>query len=266
MPTALACPSMNFLSQDHSDDDELEMVLEFEDRLLIIDHDRIRIGSGATCEIRLPEGPVLHSVIRFEAGAVWIEADDESTDLTVNWRTCRRMALRDGDVITVAGCDITVLCRPVGTIEDDAARLAEDISQLTAEELCDRMLSEQSAVDEFESSRLNGWRKLMAAIKEAAEAGQTPEELVHEDLLRADVLDNSPAVEFSGDCERLLDQIREMSEMMSGRTQELDECENELLAATSLLQETQDRVSHQIEELLDQIGDASQPNELRASA
>lgn len=255
MPTALSYPTTEIQS-DIDSEIELEMVLEFDDRLLVVDHDRIRIGSGPMCEIRLPLGPVLHSVIRTEAGVVWIEADDDSADLTVNWRTCRRMALRDGDVISVDGCDITVLSRPATTVEDDAARRTEDTTQLTAEELCDRILSDQSVVDEFESSRLNGWQKLMAAIKTTAAASQFP----------AAELDNSPAVEFSGDCERLLDQIREMSEMMSGRTRELDTCENDLLAATSLLQETQDRVSRQIEELLDQIGDVSQPNELRASA
>ena len=254
MPTALSYPTTEIQS-DIDSEIELEMVLEFDDRLLVVDHDRIRIGSGPMCEIRLPRGPLLHSVIRTEAGVVWIEADDDSADLTVNWRTCRRMALRDGDVISVDGCDITVLSRPASSVEDDAARRTEDATQLTAEELCDRILSEQSVVDEFDSSRLNGWQKLMAAIKAAA--GRFP----------AAEMDNSPAVEFSGDCERLLDQIREMSEMMSGRTLELDACENDLLAATSLLQETQDRVSRQIEELLDQIGDVSQPNELlRASA
>ena len=53
-----------------------------------------------------------------------------------------------------------------------------------------------------------------------------------------------------------------MSDLFISKAQ----AENDLLAATSLLQETQDRVSRQIEELLDQIGDVSQPNELRASA
>jgi hypothetical protein len=255
MPTALSCPPVEFRFE-HGSEIEPELVLEFDDRLLAVDRERIRIGSGAMCEIRLPRGPVLHSVIRSEAGAVWIEAEEDSTDLTVNWRTCRRLALRDGDVITVAGCDISVLSRPAGTIDDDAATTTGDISQLTAEELCDRILAEQSAVDEFESSRLNGWQRLKAAIKAVAVA----------DRFHAEALDNSPAAGFSDDCERLLDQIREMSEMMSGRTQELDACESELLAATSLLQETQDRVSRQIEELLNQIGDVPRTTELRVSA
>ena len=97
----------------------------------------------------------------------------------------------------------------------------------------------------------------MSAIKDVATADQSP---------LCETLNNSPAVDFSDDCERLLVQIREMSDMMNGRTQQLDDCEDELLAATALLQETQDRVSAQIEELLDQIGESSIPNELRASA
>ncbi len=254
MPTALSCLTPEVRSDKA--ENKVELVLELEDRSLVVDRDQIRIGSSPLCEVRLSKGPLLHSVIRAEAGVVWIEADDETVDLTVNWRTCRRMALRDGDVISVAGHDITVHNRSTHSFADDAARLAEDIAQLTAEELCDRVLSEQSAVDEFESSRLRGWQKLMSAIRDVAATDQA----------LADPLDNSPAVEFSDDCDRLLDQIREMSEMMNGRTLQLDDCETELLAATALLQETQDQVSAQIEDLLDQIGESSIPHELRASA
>lgn len=253
MPTALSYPKAEICSQ-HDAKTNVEVVLEMEDQTLVVDCDNIRIGSSPVCEIRLPNGPLLHSVIRTEAGVVWIEADDAAEELNVNWRACRRMALRDGDVISVPGLDITVQHRAT-TMLDDVGQLANDITQLTAEELCDQILSEQTAVAEFESSRLNGWHKLMSAIKQVAAAEQISIEA-----------DNAPAVDFSNDCERVLEQIREVSEMMNGRTQELDICENELEAATSLLQETQDRVSRQIEELLDQIGDTSMVNELRASA
>jgi len=255
MPTSLSSFTTEVRS-DNKADNEVELVLEFEDHSLVVDRDRIRIGSSPVCEIRLPQVPPLHSVIRSEEGVAWIEANDETADLSVNWRTCRRMALRDGDVISVAGHDITVHFRSPHPFANDAARLANDIAQLTAEELCDRILSEQSAVDEFESSRLRGWQKLMSTIKEVAATDQSI----------PDPSDHSPAADFSVDCERLLDQIREMSEMMNGRTEQLDVCEDELMAATALLQETQDRVSAQIEELLDQIGESSIPNELRASA
>lgn len=252
MPTALPCLTMD--SRDHRTA-ESTLVLEADDRTLVIDRDRIRIGSSPLCEIQLTEGPALHSVIRVEAGVTWIEADDTVTDLMVNWKNCRRMALRNDDVILVPGQEFTVREQSTIAMEGDVP-LAEQITDLSAEELCDRILSEQSAVDEFESSRFDGVKKLMAAIKQVAGA----------DHSATHILDTAPAVEFSDDCERLLEQIREMSEMMTGRTQELDQCEGELIAATSLLQETQERVSRQIEELLDQIADVSPANELRASA
>jgi hypothetical protein len=159
------------------------------------------------------------------------------------------MALRDGDVISVSGIDITVR-HQARTMQEEAVRMVGDISQLSAEELCDRILSEQVAVEDFDSGRLRGWQQLMSAIREVADRPAT----------------EVAEVETSEECDRLLDQIREMSEMMNGRTQELDQCESELLAATSLLQETQDRVSQQIEELLGQLVDPSPTNELRVSA
>jgi hypothetical protein len=230
------------------------MILEFEGGNLAVDHDRIRIGTAEFCDLQLPTGPRLHSTIRSEAGVVWIEADVDCTDLLVNWRTCRRMALRDGDVISAGGEDITVHTVPARTIAQDAATLAENISHLTADELCDRILSEQAEVDEFEANRLHGWKKLMTAMKQAM-ADDSSDVAALEEKLEA------PAQ----DCERLLGQIREMSDMMESRSQELDVCESDLLAATALLQETQDRVSRQIEDLLDQIATPA-PAEMRASA
>lgn len=255
MPIASPCLTTDVR---FNDDAEIvpEMVLEFDDGLLVIDRDRIRLGTSPMCELRLPEGPLLHSVIRNEAGAVWIEAEPDSTELSVNWRNCRRMALRDGDVISLAGLDITIRRGVIPTATEDAAKLSEDITQMTAEELCDQILTEQSEVDAFESKRLQGWQELIASMKRAMAGDQS----------LAESLNAAPAVAFSDDCERLLDQIREMSDLMNGRTQELDACEGELVAATALLQETHDRVSHQIEELLNQIGDVSQTNALRASA
>ncbi|MBS0203129.1 MAG: hypothetical protein JSS49_09545 [Planctomycetes bacterium] len=255
MPTALPCLTIDRCTDTHAETSAC-LVLETEDRSLVVDRDRIRIGASPLCEIQLQEGPALHSVIRVDNGVTWIEADESVSDLMVNWRNCRRMALRNEDVILVPGLELTVRERFAVSIADAASGQPEEITALSAEELCDRILSEQSVVDEFESTRLDGVKKLMAAIKQVARA----------DYSDTHVLDSAPAGEFADDCERLLDQIREMSEMMTGRTQELDQCEGELIAATSLLQETQERVSRQIDDLLDQIADVSPATELRASA
>lgn len=251
--------SPNFLADESIDQlpvPTAQFTLEFDEGSMVIDRDQIRVGSSPVCEIHLLEGPLLHSVIRMEAGAVWIEAADEAAELNVNWRACRRMALRDGDVISICGMDLTVRDAEIYSAQVGAVQLVEDITQLTADELCDRILSDQSAVDQFEEGCLKGMQKLMEAMKAVIAA----------EPVTSEMLPTAPAVEFSDECQRLLDQIHEMSEMMNGRTRELDLCETELVAATELLEETQDRVSRQIETLLDQIGDAAIPTELRASA
>lgn len=244
MPTDLLSPLVEAPAVNNT------IELELDDHTLVIEQDRIRIGSSPLCEIVIPDASMLHSVIHLEDGVLWIEQDDESAEMLVNWRLCRRMALRDGDVISIGGVDITVR-NQARTIEEQAARLVGDLTRLTADELCDRILSEQTVVTEFEEGRQRGWRQLLTAIKNTDSESMPVE--------------NDVDCE-SDECQRLLDQIREMSEMMTGRTQELDVCESELLAATALLQETQEQVSRQIEELLGQFADQPQDGELRASA
>lgn len=251
MPTCLNAESYPVCFPDA----DCNVTLEFEDCAVVVDQAAVRIGSSVVCDIQLPEGPALNSVVRFESGVIWIEADQDS-ELAVNGRACRRMALREGDTISVPGVQIKVCQRSKSSIEADAANLMSDISQLTANELCDRILTEQAAVDEFESTRLAGWQKLMVALKDLSTS-----EHLHSNGSNAD-----PAISISDDCERLLEQIREMSEIVNNRTLALNECETELESATTLLQETQDRVSRQIDELLDQIGGVAVANELRASA
>ncbi|HEY4259924.1 MAG TPA: FHA domain-containing protein [Schlesneria sp.] len=252
----LSTPLLDDISIEQTSTPAAQFTLELDEGSMVVDRDQIRIGSSPVCEIHLLDGPLLHSVIRTDAGAVWIEVADEAAELNVNWRACRRMALRDGDVISVCGMDMTVRDVASYSAHTGAIELVENITQLTADEICDRILSEQASVDQFEAGRLQGMQKLMEAMKAVITAEPST----------AAVLTNTPVVEFSDECQRLLDQIHEMSEMMNGRTRELDLCETELVAATELLEETQERVSRQIETLLDQIDEASVQSGLRASA
>jgi len=184
-------------------------------------------------------------VIHHEAGVVWIEAKDESADLFVNGRACHRMALRGGDVITVNNLEMTLRCR-----SEEPETNPDDISEMSAEELCDRILEEQSEVESYEAGRLLGCQNLMLAIQ--AVRGLQP--------------DLSADIEQDEDCEKLLAQIRDMSDVVNGQTLKLDDCEAELVAATALLHETHDRVSQQIENLMEQFRDLPLPGEMRASA
>ena len=233
------------------------MELAFSDMTYsLVDGDMVRIGASEICEIQLADGPPLHSVIHCEDGVVWIEADADADDLLINGRSCRRMALREQDVINACGLEMTLQVPDSETSEKGVSSDVGDVTQMSAEQLCDRIMEERAEVAKLESTRLEGWHNLMTAIKSVHESDEAQVNLP------------APAEpeESSEACERLLDQIREMSEMVNGRSLELDDCESELLAATALLHETQDRITRQIEELLDQISDCPFTNTLRASA
>lgn len=236
----------------------LPLVLDGASESFVIDGDEVRVGSSLACELRLPNGPALHSVIRHQADVTWIEAVD-GANLFVNGQPHRRRTLREGDVLELNGSMFAVrFGSPMDSMETTG--LVEDLALMTAEELCDRIAAEQALVDEFSADQRTGLQSLVAAIHAAQEA-EHPSVLLPMDILRS-----SSAATSIDDCERLFDQIRELSELMNGRTEELDDCESELIAATALLEEAQERVSQQIEGLLDQLQTPAVEMELRASA
>lgn len=242
-------------------DDSLNMmpVLEGSESSLVIDGDRLRIGTSPVCNLLLPDGPALHSVVHQQAGVTWIESHDNAS-LVVNGRPRRRVALREGDVLELNGHEFIVRFHAAMEAAEMSAGLGEDLSLLSAEELCDRILSEQAMVEEFEESQRIGWNGLMTAIEAAHEVEQPAATLP----LEAEHMVESTVPQDG--CERLLVQIRELSEMVNGRSRELDDCENELIAAAALLEETQERVSQQLEGLIDQLPLSVAETELRASA
>lgn len=254
-PATFAWPAFD----DADPQSTIALVLEGPTESFVIDRDGLRIGSSPVCELPLPGGPPLHSVIHRQAGVTWIESQEDAS-LSVNGRSRCRMALRDGDVLDLNGLELIVRFRAADDVEATPRGLQDDLSLLSAEELCDRILSEQTMVDELSEGQRAGWSGLLTAIKAVREAEPPTVTLP---------LTIEAAVEAGGssdNCERLLEQIRELSEMVNGRSQELDDCESELVAATALLEEAQERVSQQIEELLEQLPTPSGEMELRASA
>jgi len=236
----------------------IPFVLEGPAESFVIDRDGLRIGSSPVCELPLPGGPPLHSVIHRQSGVTWIESQDDAS-LIVNGYARRRIALRDGDVLELNGLELIVRLRAADELDATPRGLEDDLSLLSAEELCDHILAEQAMVEEFSEGQRAGWNGLLAAIEAVHEAEQPTISLP---------IEVEQAVEATSpdSCERLLEQIRELSEMVNGRSQELDDCESELVAATVLLEEAQERVSQQIDGLLEQLHTPPNEVELRASA
>jgi hypothetical protein len=227
-----------------------------EPHFLPVDHDGFTIGSGARCDLVLAgEFPKLHSVLHVQGRAVWIEAAREDAALIIEGESFRRRALRDGDRLTFGAMELTV---HVGEGAFAAARLAassqrrigEELSLLSAEELCDRIEQEERLVAEFEEGRRTGFEALVTALREILHQEEHPTIPLPEDAL-----------------DSLVTQVRGLSETIEERTKALSEQEAHLIESSSQLCQAQLRISRQLEQLIDRLGDHDDPRgELRVSA
>ena len=255
-------PLRSSLTSESSNIDNPEgvlLALQSELQSVAVTHDGFSIGSSRHCDLRLMEDAIqpLHSLIRMQCGAIWIEAADDETVLTVNDRPCRRMALRHGDRLKIGATEFTTILDTENVALFDQSVIDDDLALLTAEELCDRIVSEQSIVNELSDEHHSGWEALLHAIEAVGEEPQASE------LADENLLSNSQELV---DYDALLGQIQELNETIADRTRELNAHEAEVLASTSILEESQQRVSQRLDEILDQLAKTEPPTEFRASA
>jgi len=232
------------LSAPRDVSEELNVVLDVgagrQRRRVAVEGGTCLIGRAEFCDVQV-DGPLVYGEVHVEDGAAWIEAADDH-DLNINGRPCRRLALRDGDVVNVGSTTITIRVNPPP--EDEAAFSDEDLSQLTASELCDRIESEHAAVTEFERRRLVGWEALLRQV----------EDILHQEPV-ATVHQNARLEAVSTQLHALADQLAE-------RTRELATQEAALLESAGELKRAQDLMTTRLERILQQFQD----RELRASA
>jgi hypothetical protein len=249
------------LNVDSTDDAVISLLVE--QQSIPISHDGFSIGSGRNCDLKLnePKIPFLHSVIHTQCGAVWIEIADETASLQVNDHPCRRMALRHGDRLTIGSINLAIdLGLPSEQLRDESfieKKPKEDLQSLTAEELCDRIVTEQAMVQELSEGENSGWEALLHAIK-AVRIEPTLNEVADDATL--------PLQEEIVSYDALFGQIQELHETIVDRSRDLDLKEAEVLASTSIIEQSQQRVTQRIDEILDQLNKSEGPTEFRASA
>ena len=243
--------------------DDVVIRLQLEHQTIPVTHDGFSIGSGRHCDLRFnePSIPFLHSVIHNQCGAIWIETADEAALLHVNDRPCRRMALRHGDQLAIGSVGVTIdLGIKNQQYSEESSideHVEEDLRSLSAEELCDRIVSEQTMVQELSEEEHSGWEALLDAIKAIRvepminEMGDGSTLPMPEELIAYDAL---------------FGQIQELHETIVDRSRELDQKEAEVLASTSIIEESQQRVAQRLDEILDQLNKSEGSTELRASA
>lgn len=212
----------------------------------------LTLGTSGRCDLRLTGGPALHSVIHRQGGNVWIETRDEASRLEINGKPVRRLSLRDGDRMLIAGSELFVHAGESALLATQRREAQIDAANMTAEELCDRIAAEEMAIQQFEGRRRLGLQALLAALGDAS--GNEP------DSSEAELAE---ARRF----EELLEQIKVLSNTLDNRTQILADRESELLETSSQLQSVQDRMTRQLDELMLRLNQQNgAPDELRASA
>ncbi|MEI8019694.1 MAG: FHA domain-containing protein [Schlesneria sp.] len=236
--------------------------LHLDKHAIPVTHDGFQIGSSRHCDLKFnePSIPFLHSLIHNQRGAIWIEAADENAILLVNDLQCRRMALRHGDRLKIGSAELLV---DLGIHKDQSAgesfsddQTVEELHSLTAEELCDRIATEQAMVQELSDGARSGWEALLHAIEAVrVEPGR---EMVEDGTL--------PIPEELVSYEALFEQIQELHETIVDRSRELEQKEAEVLASTSIIEESQQRVTQRLDKIIDHFNKADGSNELRASA
>lgn len=217
----------------------------FQGLMLPVEGDEFQIGRASTSDLELmdDEAPVLHSVVRRQGSAVWIESLDPSAKLQVNGQSVRRMALRDGD--EVSGTEFAFRVRGLKATAEIAVRETE-LSRLSAEELCDLIAAEEEQIATFENGRLTGMRSLIEAA----------------------LGEQSVAAEQQGDTprlERILMQVQELTEAFEVRADSMARREQELLEAALQMQSLQQRMNDQLSALLHQA-EGPTSTDLRAIA
>lgn len=241
---------------DRSDGDLL--TLQSAEQSIIVDCDGFTIGSSPKCDLILDDAtvPALHCTIHQQSGAIWIEADNESM-VTINDRPYRRMALRHEDRLVIGKVEFRILIQSASAVALQAETQTEDLSLLTAEELCDRILSEQAMVSEFVGGQRSGWENLLRAIESAGLENVTQGST---EIAATAPMSEQPTLDT------LLSQIQELNTAITDRTHELNQQEQAVIESSSLAEATQNQLNEQLDEMLSQLAKDEPPTDLRASA
>lgn len=207
-----------------------------------VEADGYLIGRGDFCDLRLDDAaiPLVHSEIHLQDGAMWIEAVDAPA-IDMNGKAVPRLALRSGDVLRIGTVAVTIRTGIEADILSDDAW--EDLLELSALELCERIEAEEATIREDEQHRWQGIEALLVALEGML---RTDRELIADDA----------------HTESVVQQLHALSEALATRTQQLVEQEQQFLNTAGEIKQSQEDMARRMEDLIHNL-DAG---ELRASA
>ncbi len=241
------------------------------------------IGSGPACDLRLggEDIPAAHSLLVVAGDEVRVQWLADSPPLLINGEPAHECELCDGDQIEIGRFGFLVH-RPIQEAAEEEVfsstpasepmettsllnlvsqakeeETAEDLTDISAEELVERLQTEQEAVEHFEEAVRQGEAALLYAVAQrAADLGDGADNSLQRNPL-ANGVDDAPGESVDED---LLDELEKVIHQLSGFSSELDQRSKRLAnqeatqaEAAELLLDAQKELAAQLERFHQQV-------------
>lgn len=229
---------------------------------------RYFIGSGPGCDLRLggPDFPAIHSLIQTRENGIWFETLTDAPAVSINGELTHGEWLRDGDRIEIGAFQFLAHLLPMlpPVAVNSAPRAAVALSQLTTEELADRLHAEMSRVVDHERGIRAGSQALLQALRRQSQQAEAAAPFVslpvHAASLEATVA--SAQHDFQSDLDRLCKDLEDLTLTLERRSDTISQREIRFAQAAEALLESQRRLVAQLETALEHATELAAAREI----
>lgn len=221
---------------------------------------RLSIGSGRKCWLQLGGAgvPDIHSWLEVGDKEVELYVFEDEPRVQVDGQPVRFALLRGGESLLIGPYEFLIHAEPKPSAQqhfgaphlspeqlaDIQSDREQELTEVSAAELVDRLGEEMQFVDRHERGVRSGWKNLLDAVQNA------PEEQ-HETAGRNSVVaESSESAALAEDFDRLVAHVEQLTRSLQERTERLSAREAGYGAAAASLLETQRKLSEQMELLI----------------
>lgn len=241
---------------------------------------RYFIGSGAGCDLRLggSDFPAIHSLIQTRENGVWFETLAAAPPARINGELTTGEWLRDGDRIEIGAFQFLAHAVPLlppvaiadgvgqrqsvdATVDSLPEQAIEQMAELSAVELADRLDVEMHQVEQFQNGRRAGAHALLQALRRRSLVAAHPAARAIPGLPAAPWATPAPQHEFQGDLDRLVKDLEELASTLERRSETISQREYQFAQAAESLLETQRQLVSQLESALEHAAQLSESRE-----
>ncbi|MEX0728211.1 MAG: FHA domain-containing protein, partial [Planctomycetaceae bacterium] len=261
------------------------------------------IGSGEHCDLQLggPEIPLLFAIIQADGERLTVRSLENEPDLKVNGQAVTSAVLSDGDLIEIGLFQFVARKQevPDPAMPSAYARRPEsrpheqtpddDLSELSAAELLDRLEHDLDMVEDFERGERQGWAALMQRVERRKESMRTSDsrirrqklarpqrqrlnsidevnidemfETLHRRDSRVGLKANAAAgleTDYLLQIEQMVNELSQVTSDLEDRSEQMSQRDLQYLEAASTIMETQQKLAEQLQSLIEYVDQSAE--------